>query len=661
MEYLVDKQVPFNDESDASLPRYAKGAGDRLLSENVCDDTVLDAFAAAVRDGDGRTRCYAAKALGEMRIRKSADLLIALLSDPDPDVRCDAANALGLLRDTKAVGPLSAALEDEDGRLKLCALGSLVKIDDPICVDSVIKAMLSKEDFQVDIGGDLSGNYRWEIQEKAALALGELGDPKAVKALSEFLEDEDSDMVTGAVLSSLVKLGDFEKASSCLKSTDIDRRRNASRAFVHAKDPEAVKYLRDALMDDDSLVRAAAVEAVGRIGGEHEVILLVLLLKDHAPVVRMHTIEAIRKLCGAREAVRFAVQLIEDPERMVRKKAVEILGSIGGPDGATHILKVLTNSGEDESVLCEAVVAIRNSGAPAAVTALHDILLDRRKSKALRASAASALFRFKDQGSLNAFTAILFDSTEDIEVRLAALRGIALFDAKTVIGRFKDMLSEGDAFLKISISRALRDSDDPEAAVVLESLLNEQSKAVRQEAAVSLAWMRNPAGLDMLVAAIGEKDCERPGEIFKALGNLKDEWTRCFISEALRSDNPALRCAAAAGAGQSGSHEFTGALIDMLADEMEEVRREAVIALGKIGDCSAVQPLINAFYNFENFSNIRRDIEISLGKIDTKMATELFLKRLTAGEPEGTQWVAIEAISTISAESGMESGHVHRR
>lgn len=653
MEYQVGKQVSFNDESEVSLPRKGKDAGGWLSEE---EDAVLGSFAQALRDGDGRTRCYAAKALGEMRIKKSVDLLIALLPDPDPDVRCDAATALGQLRDRKAVGPLSMALEDEDGRVRLCALGALVEIDDPACVDSVIKVMLSKEDFYADIGGDLSGNCLWEVQEKAAAALGELGDSKAVKALCDFLENDDSDMATGAVLKSLVRLGGFEKVSVFLKSHDVAIRRCASSAFVHAKDPEAVKYLRDALVDDDSLVRGAAVEAAGRIGGENEVILLVLLLKDQAPVVRMNTIEAIRKLCGAR-AVRFAVQLLEDPECMVRKKAVEILGEIGGQDTATHILKVLADPGEDESVFCEAVVALGKTGSPATVPILQEVLLDRRRSRALRASAASVLFRFKDQGSLEAFTAILIDGTENVDMRVAALKGISMFGVKTVIGRFKGMLEEGDEFLKRALSRALRDLDDPGAAVVLESLLKDESKDVRQEAAVSLAWMRNLAGLDMLVAAIGEKDCGSLKEIFKALGNLKDEWTRDLITESLRSVNPALRCAAAAGAGQSGCHEFTGALTDMLDDAREEVRGEVVAALGRAGDGRALNPLIRALYDRANFHAMRREIALSLGKIDAKRAIYLLLEMLHK-DIEGTHWVAVEAISTISAQSRTESGNV---
>lgn len=610
------------------------------------DEAIMSAFSQAVRDGDGRTRCFAAKALGDMGIRTAAGRLIDLLSDSDPDVRCDAAASLGRIRDRSAVGALITALEDEDGMVRVCAVRSLVEINDTSCVEAIEKMMLRCDGFVFHADGDLTGNYRWEIMEAAAWALGELGEAKSVKMTSELLDNEDCDIMIGTVLVSLVKLGGFERASGYLRGPDPAIRRIASKAFVHSKDYEAIGYLKEALVDDDSMVRANAVTAIGRAGSKEEMILLAVMLKDRDPDVRVKALEAIIRLCG-RKAVNYAVPLLGDSDCEVRKKAVEALGSLGDPQTAGHLRALLSNPDEDETVLSSAVEALGRSGDPAVAVPIISIMLDKNRGLSLRSSAEFALFKFKEKVCLDAFCAVVADIKEEKCIRLAALQGVCGYDEDKSVERFKAILDSTDELAKVGIAKALRYFKHAESSELLETLLGDGSRAVQKQAALSLAWKNNDAGIEFIPSMIdsGKDECFK--EIFAAIGNLTSEKAREIICGAFRSASPVLRCSAAIAAGQSGNNEFSGALLELLDDEMENVRREAISSLGMIGDGSAVEKLVNALYGFENFGRLRGEIARSLMRMDRKKAMELLLDKLMNDKQAASHWVAIEAISTI--------------
>ena len=160
-------------------------------------------------DPDGRVRASAARALGVLNIQDAEEPLIAALEDKDWSVRCCSAEALGLLKSKDAVEPLFElfkrdlyygvrinvvealgsirgpvavndlleVLNDDEARVRMAAILQLKSIADSSVIFTPFCNLLEKDP---DPG----------VRKEIAIALGEIGDKRAVKYLQNALQNE---------------------------------------------------------------------------------------------------------------------------------------------------------------------------------------------------------------------------------------------------------------------------------------------------------------------------------------------------------------------------------------------------------------------------------------------------------------------------------------
>jgi HEAT repeat protein len=132
---------------------------------------------AALADSDRQVRLNAALALGRLRTAAAVEPLLARCrEDGDPEVRGGAAEALGRIGDPRAVGALVGQLtgaesHELDRRGAAVALGSLRATE---AVEPLLK---------------LLDAANWEERWRAAVALGQIGDPRARTALGHLAGD----------------------------------------------------------------------------------------------------------------------------------------------------------------------------------------------------------------------------------------------------------------------------------------------------------------------------------------------------------------------------------------------------------------------------------------------------------------------------------------
>lgn len=128
----------------------------------------------------------AAKALGPLKDPRAVEPLIKALAVRN--VCSDAIGALGIIRDPRAVEPLMEIfLRDEYGITVAQALGRL----GPPAVDGLVKAL---------------GSEHKDVRWRAASALGDIGDPRAIPTLTEAASSEDSSLRSSATRA-LKKIG----------------------------------------------------------------------------------------------------------------------------------------------------------------------------------------------------------------------------------------------------------------------------------------------------------------------------------------------------------------------------------------------------------------------------------------------------------------------
>ena len=148
-----------------------------------------------------------------------------------------------------------------------------------------------------------------------------------------------------------------------------------------------------------------------------------------------------------------------------------------------------------------------------------------------------------------------------------------------------------------------------ESAASLIPLLSDKEEFVRQQTAYALGQTRSHAAVGPLIERLTDKKDSVRAAAAVALGEVGDATAVTSLAAVLnpqagmaptkkskREQNPFVLRAAAHSLGQIGNRAGVPALIAVLQDEKagDDLRRESAIALGAIGDASAIRALRNA-------------------------------------------------------------------
>jgi HEAT repeat protein len=179
----------------------------------------------------------------------------------------------------------------------------------------------------------------------------------------------------------------------------------------------------------------------------------------------------------------------------------------------------------------------------------------------------------------------------DAERRLRAVRSFARkppTDAK-VIADLIDLLSSDRPDVRLSAATALTYVSAPEAAEPLAKALADPDPLVAFQAVKALARRGDPAALPGVLETLGSGDVKRRTWAVQAFGTLGDparpHWKK---------------------------------LVPLLADPSEAVRLQAIRAIGRLGDRTAIEPLVEAAQ--ESSGLLRVQIRLALGDLDIDAA-----------------------------------------
>jgi len=228
-----------------------------------------------------------------MEKRKDIEGLIKALKHKDEDVRISAAMALGEIGDTRAVDPLVQALKDEDEDVVKHADNALEKID-------LVRSRSLRQKYHDDVK-DLIKALRHrdkDVRISAAMALGEIGDTRAVEPLIQALKDENWLVRRGVVvaLGSIADARAVDPLVQALKDKVNYVRMLAAETLGWIGDVRAVEPVIQALKDEDKDVRMSAAWALGRLGDARAVDPLTQALKDKNLTVQKALKEALQKI-----------------------------------------------------------------------------------------------------------------------------------------------------------------------------------------------------------------------------------------------------------------------------------------------------------------------------------------------------------------------------
>jgi len=285
-------------------------------------------------DEKPEVRIASAKLLGMLGDKQAADALLGRLADKNSRVREAAVEALCRVGDEKTVEVLIEKLEDKDPAFRLHIVRALARLGDERAVPPLVKKLDDKV---------------LEVRIAAASALGDLESRNAVDPLLKKLEEtptKDSPVeLQKQIIVALGKIGDRKALSAILSILDSpypDIRKHAAEALGNLGGESAVLPLVEKLADISPEVRNASAYALGKIGDKRAVSPLLEMLKEKDPELRITAVYALGTL-KASQAISPLINMLDDDNPWVRKCAAEALGK----SGDKRAIEVLVNKLND--------------------------------------------------------------------------------------------------------------------------------------------------------------------------------------------------------------------------------------------------------------------------------------------------------------------------
>lgn len=380
----------------------------------------------------------------------------------------------------------------------------------------------------------------------------------------------------------------------------------------------AVPSLIEALKHPNDVIRASAVEALGKIGGDAKAAVpsLIQALKDRYEFVRAGAAEALGRMgSDANSAVPHLIQALKDDNGFVRRSAAEALGRMGSDakSAVPHLIQVVKN--EKGFIRASAIEALGQMGtdAKAAIPVLIEAFEDNDRQ--IGSAAASALGQI-GADAIPRLRQALKDENEKVHSGAASALGqIGVAAIPTLV----EGLQEGNENIRTEAAFGLATigSKAGAAVPVLIQSLHDESQEVRLAALVALGNIGSSAedAIPDLIQVLQGQDEHLSGGAAFALEKIGRDPVPLLV-EILKNGREDVRISAILALGYMGSEAEPAvpALLQILNNESKGIRIETIKTLGKIGfvDRGVISALIKVFQDEDK--DVRQFAATTLGK-----------------------------------------------
>jgi len=368
-------------------------------------------------------------------------------------------------------------------------------------------------------------------------------------------------------------------------------------------------------------IRWAAVTAVGRLGDYRVIDSLLKAVQDPEWIVRTEAITELMvkvKDIIARKEIRLARVLIYmfslDNEEIVNL-AMDGFQELGH-ESLGWLYDGLRNP--SPKIRSNAARTLGKMKSRRSNPYLIDLLQDEEAT--VRTSACEALGRIGDKVSIETLVSMVQDNVEKVQDQ--AVTTLVIFGKAATVPLLNALSRERDKFAQRAFLKCLGGIGDPKSIPALISYLRSSYFIVRHTAVSSLIRF-GPIVTRHLLATLSfntsdidslKKDaCDREHpelqlRAVKAIGGLEDHRAVALLKELVEEGLPDIkeaasqalaqigcsawgRCCALKVLGEVGDSSLVPDILPSLGDHSDNVRFEAVRALGKVGGAAAVQHL----------------------------------------------------------------------
>jgi len=323
-----------------------------------------------------RMRANAVKAIGQMGILKAIPELKKCFFDPNARVRKEAISALGKMKDSESIEWIVNAMEDNVAEVQQQAMKTLVEFG-ALATEPILNNLRH-----------IQNKY---VTRAMLLTLGEIGDPRAIPVIQQYLRSTYFVVRMAAVkalvpfgskaVPSLVEMLSFPTMNIRSLLNDVLRGKNRSaqiraiRALGALEDHRAVPILKQLIRKGDREIVQNAESALFSIGT--------------AAWGRCSALICLREI-GDPSALPAIIHSLEDPSENVRLEAIRALGKFPPESTVSHLIKVFHRE-KSAYLKSEVLAALRRSGASGKELSRLGLVALKEKDWTVRAQACGLL------------------------------------------------------------------------------------------------------------------------------------------------------------------------------------------------------------------------------------------------------------------------------
>ncbi len=439
-----------------------------------------------------------------------------------------------------------------------------------------------------------------------------------------------------------------------LRDDDFDTRAAGLIAIgKSSRDAEVLPDILRGFGDANAQVRESAGLALGLLGQEAAVPLLVEIMNDSAEgrrltqratgvETRTRAFAAIGLgLIGSRSAVPALREVIRHRNAFaqtdVPTAAIHALGLIGDPSVVPDLIQVLQDATISDYVRSAVPIALGKIGDRNATPILESFLKNERENDIVRWSAIIGYGRLlrgsADADAIQLLAHLLRSS--NAQTRNFAAMSLAYVGGDqartTLLGAFRQGRAEQMPWVSLSLAVWNWGSDaDPTILEQVRRQFQEQRNPTWKAGhAVALGLLGDQASAPMLTRELARNaDHGLQGYLCVALGLMQATESLGQLEAILKTSRsfPELQQQAAIGLGLLGNKEVGRLLIDTMAKtDSAYVLGSSAMALGLIGDRNAIEPMVKLSGNPEAKKIVRALATVGLGILCDKDS----LSRLT--------------------------------
>ncbi len=437
------------------------------------------------------------------------------------------------------------------------------------------------------------------VRYQAAVSLGNMASKEAAACLNKAMNDEE--WVQFAVIEALTKIRDESSVGALVKALD----------------------------SSTDLVASMIVDALGVMGNIKAVGLLLNRLDSSSPPLRNKIVKAIIQILGGkslsllsqkqREMLReYLLAALHDDDEEIQDAAIQGLGVVGGEKAAAEIFSIVEDLDPvaDQDRLEHIYEALSSIGFNVSMQTIIRSGTWKQGMAALR-----SIERMQPDGATDLLMEVFWDKDKEMQQELS--KALAVAAGEEARGFFMDILTrheDGDV-LKEAMAFLSEKLHAEDAGERMFELLDHPFDDVKETA------------LNACIALGGPEMNER----FKRL---------------IGSDDPLNRMMAAYALGQLGVHENMSELKLALEDEVPDIRKVALEAVGDI--CCMLEPDLSLVLSRLNDEN--REVRLAVVKILGRCADDIdVLEHLFQALEDEDDWVRIRAVEALGERKRKEA------